>query len=171
MLADEKRLAAAAGSPPRYSGRCRSLTDREIASRAGMPYTLRFRVDFAEIRIRDLIHREIAFSSDAFGDFVIVRADGSGRFHLLQRRGRLPHGDHPRHPGRRPPPQHPPPDTHPPRPRARAAGVCPRSRSWLPNREIRSRSAREDLISRPSSRRDTSPRALWPTLPRSATPP
>ncbi len=80
MLADEKRLAAAAGRPPRYSGRCRPLTDREIASRAGMPYTLRFRVDFTEIRIRDLIHREIAFSSDAFGDFVIVRADGSAVF-------------------------------------------------------------------------------------------
>ena len=45
-----------------------------------MPYTLRFRVDFTEIRIRDLIHREIAFSSDAFGDFVIVRADGSAVF-------------------------------------------------------------------------------------------
>jgi len=80
MLADEKRVAAAAGRPPRYSGRCRSLTDREIASRAGMPYTLRFRADFTEIRIRDLIHREIAFSSDAFGDFVIVRADGSAVF-------------------------------------------------------------------------------------------
>jgi nondiscriminating glutamyl-tRNA synthetase len=80
MLADEKRLAVAAGRPPRYSGRCRSLTDREIASHAGEPYTLRFRADFTEIRIRDLIHREIAFSSDAFGDFVIVRADGSAVF-------------------------------------------------------------------------------------------
>jgi glutamyl-tRNA synthetase len=80
MLADEKRLAAAAGRPPRYSGRCRSLTDREITSRAGMPYTLRFRADFTEIRIRDLIHREIAFSSEAFGDFVIVRTDGSAVF-------------------------------------------------------------------------------------------
>jgi glutamyl-tRNA synthetase len=80
MLADEKKRAAAAGRPPRYSGRCRSLTDREIASRTGDPYTLRFRVDFAEIRIQDLIHREVAFPSDAFGDFVIVRADGSPVF-------------------------------------------------------------------------------------------
>ena len=80
MLADEKRQAAAKGRPPRYSGRCRSLTDGEIASRAGEPFTVRFRVDFAEIRIHDLIHREVAFSPDAFGDFVIVRADGSPVF-------------------------------------------------------------------------------------------
>jgi nondiscriminating glutamyl-tRNA synthetase len=80
MLADEKRRAVAAGRPPRYSGRCRSLTAREISSREGLPFTLRFRVDFTEIRIHDLIHREIAFPSDAFGDFVIMRADGSAVF-------------------------------------------------------------------------------------------
>ncbi len=80
MLSDEKRQAVAAGKPPRYSGRCRMLTDRDIASREGDPFTLRFRVDFTEIRIHDLIHREIAFPSDAFGDFVIVRADGSAVF-------------------------------------------------------------------------------------------
>jgi nondiscriminating glutamyl-tRNA synthetase len=80
MLAEEKRLAAASGKPPRYSGRCRSLTDREIASRTGLPHTLRFRADFTEIRIRDMIHREITFPSDAFGDFIIVRADGSPVF-------------------------------------------------------------------------------------------
>ncbi len=80
MLADERRQAVAAGRPPRYSGRCRSLTDREIASRAGEPFTVRFRADFNEIRIDDLIHGQIAFGSDAFGDFVITRADGSAVF-------------------------------------------------------------------------------------------
>jgi len=80
MLSEEKRQATAKGRPPRYSGRCRSLTDRDIASRAGEPFTIRFKVDFTEIRIHDLIHREVAFSPDAFGDFVIVRADGSPVF-------------------------------------------------------------------------------------------
>lgn len=80
MLADEKRRAVAASKPPRYSGRCRSLTDREIASRAGDPFTIRFRVSFSEIRIHDLIHGQVAFPSEAFGDFVILRADGSAVF-------------------------------------------------------------------------------------------
>lgn len=80
ILADERRRAVAAGRPPRYSGRCRSLTDRELASRADKPFTVRFRADFTEIRIHDLIHREISFPSDAFGDFVIARADGSAVF-------------------------------------------------------------------------------------------
>jgi nondiscriminating glutamyl-tRNA synthetase len=79
-LADERKRAVTAGKPPRYSGRCRSLTDGEIASRAGEPFTVRFRADFTEIRIHDLIHREIAFGSDAFGDFVIMRTDGSAVF-------------------------------------------------------------------------------------------
>jgi nondiscriminating glutamyl-tRNA synthetase len=80
MLAEERRRAVAAGRPPRYSGRCRSLTDREIASRAGEPFTVRFRADFNEIRIDDLIHGQIAFGADAFGDFVIMRADGAAGF-------------------------------------------------------------------------------------------
>ena len=80
MLAEEKRKAVTAGSPPRYSGRCRLLTSEEVASRAGEPSVVRFRADFSEIRVHDLIHGQISFATDAFGDFVIMRADGSAVF-------------------------------------------------------------------------------------------
>ncbi len=80
MLAEDKRQAVATGKPPRYSGRCRSLTSNEIASHAGEPHTVRFRADFAEVRIHDLIHGPISFPTEAFGDFVIMRGDGSAVF-------------------------------------------------------------------------------------------
>jgi glutamyl-tRNA synthetase len=82
MLEEERRLAAAKGRPPRYSGRCRLLTERDIASRAREPFAVRFKADFSEIRIDDLVHGQVAFSPDAFGDFVIMRADGAAVYNF-----------------------------------------------------------------------------------------
>jgi nondiscriminating glutamyl-tRNA synthetase len=80
MLEAERKAAATKLRPPRYSGRCRDLSKEEVAARAGEPFAIRFRADFDEIRVTDLIHGEVAFSPDAFGDFIIVRADGSAVF-------------------------------------------------------------------------------------------
>ncbi len=82
MLAEERREAAAKGRPPRYSGRCRRLTEPDIAARTGEPFAVRFKADFGEIRIDDLVHGQVAFSPDAFGDFVIVRADGAAVYNF-----------------------------------------------------------------------------------------
>lgn len=85
-LEDERKKAIAKGLPPRYSGRCRDLTESEIGANEGKPFTIRFRVDTdigtREIVVDDLIHKKVVFTTDAFGDFVILRADGSAVYNF-----------------------------------------------------------------------------------------
>lgn len=76
-LKEEKGRAISEGRPPRYSGRCRNLDSNELTARRGEPYTLRFKVNGGEIAVKDLIHGDVTFPEGAFGDFVILRGDGS----------------------------------------------------------------------------------------------
>ncbi|MGA3207611.1 MAG: glutamate--tRNA ligase [Syntrophales bacterium] len=62
---------------PRYTGKCKRLTDREreaLESRGRKP-ALRFSVDKGTIEFKDLIRREMKFDGDAIGDFIIVRSN------------------------------------------------------------------------------------------------
>jgi nondiscriminating glutamyl-tRNA synthetase len=78
-----RRTQLASGKPPRYAGTCRELTPAERASRSarGLGATLRFRVP-AGVRIDfvDFVHGVQSFASDAIGDFVVRRADGTAAF-------------------------------------------------------------------------------------------
>jgi glutamyl-tRNA synthetase len=79
----ERRQARAAKLPPRYSGRCASLSEAERADRLakGMPHTLRFKLNPHEIiSYTDAVRGEQKFSTDELGDFVISRSDGSVGF-------------------------------------------------------------------------------------------
>lgn len=83
QLAAERAEALARGEPPRYSGRCARLSRAEGQRRvsAGEPATLRFRVPRGrELVFDDLVRGEQRFSTDALGDFVIRRSDGSPAF-------------------------------------------------------------------------------------------
>ncbi len=78
-----RKTQLAAGRPPRYSGRCRSLSAAEIQQRlaAGTPATLRFHVaDGAAVTFNDKVRGEQVFRTDDIGDFVIRRSDGSPAF-------------------------------------------------------------------------------------------
>lgn len=85
-LEEERKRAATKGLPPRYSGRCRDLTEEEIRANEGRPFTIRFKVDDdpanRQIVVDDLIHKKIVFTTDAFGDFVILRADGTAVYNF-----------------------------------------------------------------------------------------
>lgn len=79
----ERKTQRAAGRPPRYSGRCRSLTHEEIAARlsTGTPATLRFHVKPGEVlEFEDRVRGSQRFSSEDIGDFVIRRSDGTSAF-------------------------------------------------------------------------------------------
>ena len=70
--------AASEGRTPRYSGRCRNLTERERAAlrREGRRPCLRFRVPQGEaVAFTDAVHGPMRFETEAFSDFVILRAD------------------------------------------------------------------------------------------------
>jgi nondiscriminating glutamyl-tRNA synthetase len=65
--------------PPRYNGRCASLSDEARAAfeREGRKAAIRFRVKPEPVRWDDLVRGEVEFDNALLGDFVIVRADGS----------------------------------------------------------------------------------------------
>jgi len=67
------------GETPRYNGRCRQLTETEIAQfvQEGRRPTVRFHVlENKQIVFKDMVRDTISFDSNGVGDFVIVKSDG-----------------------------------------------------------------------------------------------
>lgn len=78
-----RKTQIAAGRPPRYSGRCRSLAPADVAERRsrGLPATLRFRVpEGGRVVFEDKVRGRQEFQTDDIGDFVIRRSDGTPAF-------------------------------------------------------------------------------------------
>jgi len=79
-LEREREEAQRRGVAYRYSGRCRALSLEEVR---GKPFTIRFRVpDGEEVVFEDLVKGHISINVDEFGDFVIVRSDGTPTYNL-----------------------------------------------------------------------------------------
>lgn len=76
---DARRAAAtAAGRPPHYDGRCRTLTSAESDARAaaGEPHSVRFVVADREQRLQDAVRGDVTFPAGMVGDFVLLRSNG-----------------------------------------------------------------------------------------------
>ncbi|MCS6957537.1 MAG: glutamate--tRNA ligase [Aquificaceae bacterium] len=85
-LEEERKKAEEKGVPYRYSGKCRVLTREEVESfkEDGKPYTIRFKVPEGRVVVfEDLIKGHIAINVDDFGDFVIVRSDGTPTYNFV----------------------------------------------------------------------------------------
>ncbi len=85
-LERERESAQRKGVAYRYSGRCRDLTEeeRERLKGEGRAYALRFRVpDGRTVVFEDLVKGHISINVDDFGDFVIVRSDGSPTYNFV----------------------------------------------------------------------------------------
>ncbi len=85
-LEEERKKALSEGRPPRYSGKCRNLTEEDIKDyeQKGKPFVWRFRVPDGEFIIfEDLIKGTVEINVDEFGDFVIVRSDGSPVYNFV----------------------------------------------------------------------------------------
>ena len=83
QLSIERKTQLAAGRPPRYSGRCRSLTAARVEERirAGESPSLRFRVPSGEtVEFEDKVRGPQRFATDDIGDFVIRRSTGAPAF-------------------------------------------------------------------------------------------
>lgn len=74
----ERSSALHRNQAPRYSGKCRSLTEaaRRAMEQEGKPFVIRVRALEEEIRFRDGMHGEISFPRDHVDDFILVRQDG-----------------------------------------------------------------------------------------------
>ncbi len=85
-LEEERKKAEERGVPYRYSGKCRVLSreEVEVLKRENKPYTIRFKVpDNTMVVFEDLIKGHIAINTDDFGDFVIVRSDGTPTYNFV----------------------------------------------------------------------------------------
>jgi glutamyl-tRNA synthetase/nondiscriminating glutamyl-tRNA synthetase len=85
-LEAEREKARKEGRPYRYSGKCRNLTPEQVEEyiKQGKPYVIRFRVpDGREIVFNDLVKGEVRINVNDFGDFVIVRSDGSPVYNFV----------------------------------------------------------------------------------------
>ncbi len=81
QLAREAQRAA--GQPPRYPGTCARLSEKQVQERlqSGIRPTLRFRVPAGrEVAFEDLVRGDQVFQTDAIGDFIVRRANGSPAF-------------------------------------------------------------------------------------------
>ncbi|MDI3258090.1 MAG: glutamate--tRNA ligase [Kyrpidia sp.] len=84
-LTAEREQMRRRGLMPRYSGRCRGLTedDWRRLDAEGREFTVRFRVPEGQrIEFEDLVRGRVAFDSDGIGDFVIVKSDGIPTYHF-----------------------------------------------------------------------------------------
>ncbi len=83
-LEERRRAAQAAGRPPGYDGRCRTLSDAERAEREaeGRPAVIRFAMPDRDDTVHDLVKGEVRFAAGALRDFVLVRSDGTPVFLL-----------------------------------------------------------------------------------------
>jgi nondiscriminating glutamyl-tRNA synthetase len=77
-LEARRRAAIAAGRPPQYDGRCRTLTpdERERRRRDGAPASTRFLVEARDWVLDDLVRGEVRFPWGMVGDFVLLRSSG-----------------------------------------------------------------------------------------------
>ncbi|MCL6561744.1 MAG: glutamate--tRNA ligase [Firmicutes bacterium] len=77
LEADRQRQRAQ-GLPPRYVGRCRSLTPADWAEREGLPYVLRLKVPSqGRTVVQDLIRGAVEFEHAVLDDFVLCKSDGT----------------------------------------------------------------------------------------------
>ncbi len=83
---DERREAArAAGKPSGYDGRCRTLTDEQIAAyeAEGRKPVLRMRMPDTALTFHDLVRGDITFQAADVFDYVMVRANGHPLYTLV----------------------------------------------------------------------------------------
>ncbi len=84
-LEAEREAQSARGEMPRYSNKCRNLTDEERAKleQEGREPSIRFKVPAGKVySFNDIVKEEVSFEADGIGDFVIVKKDGTPTYNF-----------------------------------------------------------------------------------------
>jgi glutamyl-tRNA synthetase len=83
-LEAERKTMAASGRPPRYSGKCKTLSqaERDALERGGIKPVIRFLVDDRTISFHDGVRGEVTFNTRDIGDFVLMRSDGVAPYYM-----------------------------------------------------------------------------------------
>lgn len=82
---EEREKARGKGGPSGYDGFCRGLSADEVAAKesAGVPAAIRIRVPDEPIEFLDLVRGPVRFEAENVPDYVIVRADRSPLYTLV----------------------------------------------------------------------------------------
>ncbi len=77
-LRQRRDAAIEEGKPAIYDGRCRALAndERRRLEGEGRKPSLRFLVEYDEVRHEDIVRGDVRFKTGMVGDFVLVRSDG-----------------------------------------------------------------------------------------------
>ncbi len=81
-----RKVQAASGRPPRYSGKCAHLKPDEVARKRaqGLPFTYRYRMPRGEMVVfEDLVRGRQTYATDDIGDFIVRRSDGTFAFFFV----------------------------------------------------------------------------------------
>lgn len=83
-LEAERKAMSASGRPPRYSGKCKTLSPAERAGleRGGIKPVIRFMVEDRAISFHDGVRGDVSFNTRDIGDFVLMRSDGVAPYYM-----------------------------------------------------------------------------------------
>ena len=75
QLESDRQAMMSQGMAPKYSGRCRNLSQEEIQKRIdkGEPTVIRFRVPETEVEFNDIIRGKVKFNAGLMGDLIIAK--------------------------------------------------------------------------------------------------
>jgi len=83
-LEADRVAAQARGEAPKYSGRCRELTQEQRGAfeSEGRKAAIRFRMPERDVYVEDLVRGSVHFPAGSIGDFVIVKSDGNAAYNF-----------------------------------------------------------------------------------------
>ncbi len=79
-LEELRRKQVKAGWPPKYDGRCRTLSKEERPKH--IKPVIRFKSPEKIVAFEDKVHKKVSFDSKVFGDFIIVGSDGIAAYNF-----------------------------------------------------------------------------------------
>ena len=85
QLGLDRKLATSRGLPPRYSGKCRKLSNAESLEKSktdAFVWRLAIHADESEVHVPDALRGDVVFARRDLDDPVVVRSDGSFTFLL-----------------------------------------------------------------------------------------
>jgi len=83
-LEAQKQYQLSIGQPPKYNGKCRGLSKKEVEKnlKANKPYVIRFKTPGENISFNDLIKGKIEFDTNLLGDITIAKDEKNPLYNL-----------------------------------------------------------------------------------------
>ncbi len=85
ILEEMREASLKKGEPPRYDGRCKKLSQKEISDleKSGKPYVVRFKALRKIVRFVDIVYRgNMSFPPDHVDDFILMKQEGTPSYNF-----------------------------------------------------------------------------------------